>query len=122
MSSILDNTCRLCIRKFLMLVFFNPLVEVAWDSWEVIESWLVDSILVFASDNKRCAFLLSSFRMNVHASSWLHGRSHWLLLVFGHIWLVATFKNLEFKFDIGMLRNWLATDWSPGKCSSIDIV
>ena len=56
MSEILKHSSLSCcvfnVVELLMLVLLNPLIKIAWDSWEVVESWGVDSIFVFTSDNK----------------------------------------------------------------------
>ena len=50
-SEVLNNCGFLNVVILLMLVVLDPFIEVAWDSWEVVESWLVDSVLIFAGDD-----------------------------------------------------------------------
>jgi len=77
-SEVFDDTSFLDVVELLMLVFLNPFIEVAWDGWEVMESWLVNSVLILARDDQWSTFLFSGLRVEVHASSRLHTGSHWL--------------------------------------------
>jgi len=119
---IFDRLVMLFIGELLVLVLFNPLIKVAWNSWEVVESWLVNSIFILAGDDERRAFLLSGFRVEIHASTCLHGSGHWLLNLLSHVWLMAAFNNFDIEFDIRMLRNGLTTDWSPGEGTTVHVV
>lgn len=121
-SGILDGMILLFVGELLVLVLFNPLIKVAWNGWEVVESWLVDSILVLASDHEWCALFLRGISVQVHASAWLHSSRQWLLDLLCEFWHMAAFNNLEFEIDIRMEWNWFATDWSPGEGAAVDVV
>jgi len=60
MSEVLDVTIFLSVMELLMLVFLSPLIEVAWDSWEVVETCGTDSVFVFTGDDQWGILLLSS--------------------------------------------------------------
>ena len=50
-GSVLNETSFLIVVELLMLVLLNPLVKVAWNSREVVKSWLIDSVLILAGDD-----------------------------------------------------------------------
>ena len=122
MSEILDDAGGFFVVELLMLRFFDPLIKVAWDCWEIIESWLVDSILILASDNEWSSLLLGSLRVQVHASAWLHSGSMWLLLIFSNIWHVRALNNFDFEINVGVEWDWLAADWGPGEGAAVNVV
>lgn len=121
-GEVLYNSRVLNVVILLMLVVLDPFIEVAWDSWEVVESWLVDSVLIFAGDDQWGSLLLGSLGVDVHASAWLHGRGHWLCFVLSEVWHSVAFNNLDIEVEIGVEWDWLATNWSPGEGTTIGIV
>jgi len=121
-SSIIKETGVFMPVEFLEFVLLNPLIKVAWHSWEVIESWLVDSILVLTSDDKRGSLFLSSLGVEVHASVWLHGSGMWLLLVLDSLWHSTTFDNFDIEVHIRVEWYWLAANWGPGEGTTVGIV
>jgi hypothetical protein len=121
-SHVLDRVVLFLVSVLLVCIFLDPLVEVAWHGWEVREAWLVNSVLVLASDHKWRAFLLSSLRVQIHASTWLHGSRQWLFDLLSEVWHVATLNNLDFEIDIRMERNWLTADWGPGEGTAVDVI
>jgi len=50
-SEVLHDLRVLNVVELLVHVLLDPFIEVAWDCWEVVESWLVDSVLILAGDN-----------------------------------------------------------------------
>ena len=121
-SVVLDELGLFDVVELLMLVLLDPFIEVAWYSWEVVESWLVDSVLIFAGNDQWSTLLLSGLRVDVHASTWLHSGGHWLLLVFGELWNSVAFDNLDIEINIGVEWDWLTTNWSPGEGTTVGIV
>jgi hypothetical protein len=121
-SEILDDSSVLNVVILLMLVLLDPFIKVAWHSWEVVESWLVDSILILAGDDQWGTLLLGGIGVEVHASAWLHSSGNWLLLVFGELWNSVAFNNLDVEVNIGVEWDWLATNWSPGEGTTVDKV
>jgi hypothetical protein len=121
--SIISNvSSSLLVVEFLMGVLLNPLIEVAWHSWEVVESWGTDSILIFTSDNQWSTFLLGGDGMEIHASAWLHSGCHWLRNLLGEFWDSIALNNLDIEVHIGSKWDWLTTDWCPGEGSTVSIV
>jgi len=121
-ETVLNVSSGFLIEELLGLVFLNPLLKVAWHSWEVVESWFVDSVLIFASDDQWCSLLLGGNGMKVHASSWLHGGGNWLSNLLGEFWDSVALNDLDIKVDIGSERDWLTTEWGPGESGTIYIV
>jgi len=105
-----------------MLVLLNPLFKVAWNSWEVVESWSTNSLLILASDDQWGSLLLSGLRVKIHASAWLHGGGLWLGYLLGELWHSVALNDLNIEIDVGVERNWLTTDWGPGVSTTISIV
>lgn len=121
-SEVLDDSRLLNVVILLMLVLLDPFIEVAWHSWEVVESWLVDSVLILAGDNQWGTLFLSGFGVEVHASAWLHSSGHWLFFELGEIWDSVALNNLDVEINIGVEWDWLATNWGPGEGTTVDIV
>ena len=119
---VLDDSGLLFVGVLLVRALLNPLIKVAWNGWEVVESWLVDSVLILASDDEWRALLLSCLRVQVHASARLHACRHWLLDLLREVWLVIAFDDFDLEIDIRMERDGLAADWGPGEGTAIDIV
>lgn len=121
-GGILEVTGLFVEVELLVLVLLDPLVEVAWHSWEVVESWLVDSVLVLAGDDQRGALLLGSLGMEVHASSWLHGSGVWLVLVLNSLWHSTTLNDFDIEIHVGVQWYWLAANWGPGEGTTVGVV
>merc|ERR1712032_237550 len=121
-SEILDDSSVLNVVILLMLVLLDPFIKVAWHSWEVVESWLVDSILILAGDDQWGTLLLGGIGVEVHASAWLHSSGNWLCFVLSEVWHSVAFNNLDIEVEIGVEWDWLATNWSPGEGTTIGIV
>lgn len=121
-SEVLDDSSLLNIMVLLVLAIMNPFIKVAWDSWEVVESWLVDSVLVLASEDQWSTLLLSGLGVDVHASSWLHSSGDWLLFIFSEFWNSIALNNFDVEVNIRVEWDWLATNWSPGESTTIGIV
>lgn len=52
MRGVLDEAGLLIPAELLMLVLLYPLFKVAWYSWEVVESWSVNPVLILASNDQ----------------------------------------------------------------------
>jgi hypothetical protein len=123
MVSIISNIPGgLFVVEFLMTVFLNPLLEVAWDSWEVVETWGSDSILILTGDNQWGTLLLGSDGVKIHASTWLHSGGHWLCNLLGLFWDSVTLNNLNIEINIRTKWDWFSTDWCPLEGSTVNIV
>lgn len=121
-SEVLHDLRVLNVVELLMHVLLDPFIEVAWDCWEVVESWLVNSVLILAGDNQWSTLLFGGLGVDVHASSWLHSGGHWLFLVLGELWNSVALNNLDVEVNIGVKWDWLTTNWSPGESTAIGIV
>lgn len=121
-SVVLDNSRFLNVVILLVHVLLDPFIEVAWNSWEVVESWLVDSVLILTGDDQWSTLLLGSLGVDIHASAWLHSGRQWLLLVVDELWNSVAFNNFDVEIHIGVEWDWLATNWSPGEGTTIGIV
>jgi len=121
--SIISNVSGcLLIVEFLMRVLLYPLIKVAWYSWEVIESWGMDSILILTSDNQWSTLLFSGNGMKIHASAWLHGGGNWLSNLLSEFWDSVAFNNLNIEVNIRSEWDWFSTDWSPCEGGTISVV
>jgi hypothetical protein len=107
MLEIFECSFSFFVWELLVWVFLNPLLKVAWNCWEVVESWLVDSVFVLTSDDKLCSFLTRCYWMEIHASTRLHWSSYWLFNLLGNVWHMIAINYLEIEFNIRMERNWL---------------
>jgi len=121
-SIIFNVSSRLLVPEFLMRVFLNPLIKIAWYSWEIMETWGTNSVLILASDDQRSTLLLSGDGVEVHASAWLHGGGNWLSNLLSEFWDSVTLNNLNIEINIGSERDWLSSNWSPGESGTINVV
>ena len=62
------------------------------------------------------------FKMEPHASVWLHGGGNWLLVVFSEFWGSVAFNDLNIKVDIRVEWDWLSSNWCPGTGSTPSVV
>jgi len=125
-SEVLDELSFFNVVEFLMLVVLNPLIQIAWDSWEIVEAWSTDSVFILAGNDHWSILCLSSLRVKIHASSWLHSGGFWLTVMGGLseviLWSSVAFNDLKLEVDIRAKWDWLTTNWSPGECSTISVV
>jgi len=119
---IFDNTTALNIVELLILVFLYPLLKVAWHRWISVEVRLSNSVFVLASQNKWGLLLVGGNRVQVHASSWLHGRGHWLGNLLSEVGGSVALNNLNVEINIRTEWDHLTTDWGPGEGGSPDIM
>jgi hypothetical protein len=121
-SIIINVSSGLFVMEFLMRVLLNPLIKVAWYSWEVMETGGIDPVFVFTSNNQWSSLLFGSDGVEIHASAWLHGGGHWLSNLLCEFWYSVAFNNFNIEVNIGTEWDWFSSNWSPCKGGTINIV
>lgn len=120
--SILDRAGSLIEVEFLVLVLLDPLLDVARDgrpSSPPTSGW---PPAVLASEHERSVLLGGFLEMKVHASSWLHGGSMWLVNLSSELWYSVAINYFNIELNIRVKWDWLSTEWGLGESTTVGVV